>query len=110
MNVPLSRIAYARSGEKGDSINIGVAARAPEFYDTLVAELTTERVKARFSDICKGEVHRYELPNLHGLNFILEESLDGGGTRCLRLDHQGKTACDGLIGMEIAVADELLEG
>jgi hypothetical protein len=104
MRIRLNEIAYARSGDKGDSCNIGLAARAPEHYETLLESVTAERVKAHFSDICKGTVTRYELPNLHALNFLLSEALDGGGTRSLRMDPQGKLLCDSLMLLEIEVA------
>lgn len=108
MQVKLYEIAYARSGDKGNNSNIGLAARSPEYYETLVEQVTEDRVHAHFSDICKGSVTRYELRNLHALNFVLTETLDGGGTKSLRLDPQGKTLCDALLLMPIDVADELL--
>lgn len=108
MRIPLASIAYARSGDKGDSSNIGVAARQREFYPVLLEQVTAERVKNHFSDICRGPVHRYELANLAALNFVLEETLDGGGAKSLRLDPQGKTLCDALMLMTIDVPDNLI--
>ncbi len=107
--VELSRIAYARSGDKGDGSNVGVIARRPEYYDLLVSELTAERVKKHFSRICRGKVDRYEVPNLHALNFILHDSLGGGGSESLKSDAQGKTHGLGLLQMQIEVPDGLLE-
>jgi hypothetical protein len=106
----LHRIAYARSGDKGDKVNIGLIARAPEFYDVIRAQVTEERVKQHFDDICNGDVHRYELPNFLALNFVLDDSLDGGGTFALRLDPQGKTVCDSLLLMTVEIDESLIEG
>lgn len=108
MRVPLSRIAHGRSGDKGDSANIGVIAYAEKYYPVLVREVTPERVKKRFGDMVSGDVVRYELPNLGALNFMLHGALGGGGTLSLRMDAQGKTLAAGLLGMEIEVDDELL--
>ena len=101
--VPLLRIAHARSGDKGDTANIGLIALRPEFYPILVQEVTAERVKKHFEGVCLGKVERYELPNLGALNFLLHESLDGGGTLSLKADAQGKTYSAALLRMEIEV-------
>lgn len=101
MRVRLLDIAHARSGDKGDTVNIGLIARAPEHYPAIVREVTAERVKAHFQGICKGKVERFELPNLGALNFLLHESLSGGGTVSLRTDAQGKTLGAALLRMEI---------
>jgi hypothetical protein len=106
MRVRLIEIAHARSGDKGDTANIGLIAREPRYYPILVREVTPERVKAHFGDLCKGKVERYELPNLGALNFLLYKSLGGGGTLSLRVDAQGKTLSAALLRMEIEVADE----
>jgi hypothetical protein len=105
MKTPLARIAHARSGDKGDTANIGVIAYNQAHYPILVREVTAERVKAFFGDLVKGEVERFELPNLGALNFLLHEALGGGGTLSLRTDAQGKTLGAALLGMEIE-ADE----
>jgi len=84
--VPLWRIAYARSGDKGDGSNVGLIARSPELYRVLKKEVTTARVKEHFARICRGEVERFEVPNLHALNFILHDSLGGGGSESLKTD------------------------
>ena len=106
--VQLLRIAHARSGDKGDTANVGLIALRPEFYSVLVEEVTAERVKEHFNGICAGNVERYELPNLGALNFLLHESLDGGGTLSLKADAQGKTYSAALLRMEIDVPDDLL--
>jgi hypothetical protein len=98
---PLSLLAHARSGDKGDSANIGVIAWRPEYYPILFRELTTERVLRYFSDRVKGPVERYELPNLGALNFVLHRALGGGGTLSLRTDAQAKTLASALLAMEI---------
>ncbi len=109
MKVRLAEIAFARSGDKGDTANIGLIAFRPSIYPILVQEVTAERVKQYFEGICEGEVERFELPNLKALNFLLHNSLGGGGTVSLMLDAQGKTFATALLGMEIDVPDELLE-
>ena len=105
MKIPLSEIAHARSGDKGDMANIGVIAYQPQHYPMLVREVTTERVKSYFGNFVKGQVERFELPNLGALNFLLHESLGGGGTLSLRIDAQGKTMSAALLRMEIEVED-----
>jgi hypothetical protein len=107
--VTLAQLAHARSGDKGDTSNIGVLARAPEVYEWLVKTLTAERVKEYFAGICEGSVERHEVPNLCGLNFLLAESLGGGGTVSLRLDAQGKTLSHALLAMKVRVPKKLLE-
>jgi hypothetical protein len=105
MKVQLLKLAHARSGDKGDTANVGLIALREEFYPLLVSEVTAERVKQHFKGICKGEVERYELPNLKALNFLLHESLGGGGTLSLMTDAQGKTFSTALLRMEIDVDD-----
>ena len=104
MKRQLFEIAHARSGDKGDRLNIGVIAREPEHYPALVRELTAERVRIWFGDWCQGPVERFELPNLGALNFVLHGALDGGALRSLRLDRQGKSYAFALLRMEIEVA------
>jgi hypothetical protein len=101
MRVPLSEIAHTRSGDKGDTCNIGVIARDERDYPVLVREVTAERVKKHFGDLVRGEVERFELPNLGALNFLLHGALGGGGTVSLRTDAQGKTFGAALLAMEI---------
>jgi hypothetical protein len=100
-------LAHARAGDKGDLCNVGIIARRPAYWPVLRRELTAERVKAWFGDWCRGEVERYELPNLEALNFVLRRSLDGGGLVSLRLDTQGKTYGYALLRMEIEVPQGL---
>jgi hypothetical protein len=97
----LRQIAHARSGDKGDCANIGLIALRPEYYPVLVEQVTTERVKEYFRELCRGRVERFELPNLQALNFLLYQALDGGGTVSLRTDAQGKTLSAALLRMEI---------
>jgi len=106
MKVPLSRIAHARSGDKGDTCNIGVIAYEARHYPILVREVTADRVKQFFGEYVKGKVERYELANLGALNFLLYEALGGGGTLSLRTDAQGKTMSAALLQLEIDV-DEM---
>ncbi len=106
MKVQLTKLAHARSGDKGDTANIGLIALHNEFYPLLVREVTEARVKEHFKGICRGKVERFELPNLGALNFLLHESLGGGGTLSLMTDAQGKTFSTALLRMEIEVNDE----
>ena len=99
----LIELAHARSGDKGDTSNIGIIARKAEYYPVLVREVTAERVKEHFKGICLGEVERFEVPNLGALNFLLHRALDGGGTLALKADPQGKTYSTALLRMEIEV-------
>ena len=106
MKVQLTKLAHARSGDKGDTANVGLIALREELYPLLAREVTASRVKEHFRGICKGEVERFELPNLGALNFLLHESLGGGGTLSLMTDAQGKTFSTALLRMEIEVADD----
>jgi hypothetical protein len=109
MRVRLLDIAHARSGDKGDTANIGLIALKPELYPVMVSEVTADRVRRHFKGICRGLVERFELPNLSALNFLLHDSLGGGGTLSLRTDAQAKTFSAALLRMEIDVPDELAE-
>ena len=106
MLVQLVKLAHARSGDKGDTANVGLIALKPEYFPWLNREVTAERVKEHFTGICQGEVERFELPNLDALNFLLHESLDGGGTLSLMTDAQGKTFSTALLRMKIEVPDD----
>ena len=106
MNVQLVKLAHARSGDKGDTANVGLIALRDEIYPILVREVTAERVKRHFQGICKGDVERFELPNLGALNFLLHESLGGGGTLSLMTDAQGKTFSTALLRMEIELTND----
>jgi hypothetical protein len=106
MKIQLTRLAHARSGDKGDTANVGLIALRDEYYPLLLREVTAARVRQHFAGICKGEVERFELPNLHALNFLLHESLGGGGTLSLMTDAQGKTFSTALLRMFIEVSDD----
>ena len=103
MRAPLGTIAHTRSGDKGDTSNIGVIAFRPEHYPVILREVTSERVKKFFGDPVKGDVERFELPNLGAINLLLHEALGGGGTLSLRIDAQGKTYGAALLRMEIEI-------
>lgn len=107
--VKLAELAFARSGDKGDASNVGVVARAPEIYPVLQKYLTIDRVKSHFSEICHGPVERYELPNLDAINFILHDSLGGGGSESLKTDAQGKTHALAMLQMELELDPEEYE-
>jgi hypothetical protein len=108
--VRLAAIANARSGDKGDASNVGLIAYDARGYALIREQVTAERVKEHFREVCRGAVDRYEVPNLLALNFILHDSLGGGGTASLQNDAQGKTHGQGLLAMEIEVpADWPLE-
>jgi hypothetical protein len=107
VRVPLLQLCYARSGDKGDTCNIGVVARSQKIYPWMRQQLTADRVKDYFRGVCKGEVERFEMPNLLALNFLLHESLGGGGTVSLRIDPQGKTLAEALLMMEVDVPESL---
>jgi hypothetical protein len=103
----LIHLAHSRSGDKGDTANVGLIALKPAYYPILVEQVTAERVKEHFQGICLGEVERFEVPNLEALNFLLHNSLDGGGTISLKTDAQGKTYSSALLRMEIEVEDAI---
>ncbi|MCZ6787013.1 MAG: DUF1446 domain-containing protein [Planctomycetota bacterium] len=109
ITVPLSRLCLARSGDKGDTCNVGVIARSESIYIWMLEELTADFVKSRFEGIVHGVVERFEVPNLLGLNFLLHQSLGGGGTLSLLLDAQGKTYAQYLLAAEVEVDAGLLE-
>src|SRR5438067_10452401 len=106
MKVQLVKLAHARSGDKGDTANVGLIALRDEIYPLLVREVTAARVKEHFKGICKGDIERFELPNLGALNFLLHHSLGGGGTLSLMTDAQGKTFSTALLRMEIEISDD----
>ena len=108
MRIRLGEIAHARSGDKGDASNVGLIAATPEVYEILRRQVTAERVKEHFREVCRGPVQRYELPNILALNFILHDSLGGGGTESLKNDAQGKTHGQGFLQMEIEAPDDLV--
>ncbi|MFM9905402.1 MAG: hypothetical protein ACKVQJ_12630 [Pyrinomonadaceae bacterium] len=106
MQIQLVKLAHARSGDKGDTANVGLIALKDEYYELLVREVTAAAVKKHFGEIVKGDVERFELPNLKALNFLLHESLGGGGTLSLMTDAQGKTFSTALLRMEITLTED----
>jgi len=106
MRIRLVDIAHARSGDKGDTANVGVIALRPEWYPLLQREVTIERVASHFDGVIEGHVERFDLPNLNALNFLLHGALDGGGTLSLKTDAQGKVFSTALLRMRIEVSDE----
>lgn len=107
--VRLLDIAHARSGDKGDTANVGVIARRPEWYEVLERFLTRDRVAAHFSGMITGGVERFEIPNLHALNFLLHGALDGGGTLSLKTDAQGKVVSTALLRLVLDVPNDMVE-
>jgi hypothetical protein len=103
MKRKLVELAHARSGDKGDTANIGLIALKPQYYPVLAKQVTAARVARHFKGMIKGRVERFELPNLHALNFLLHGALDGGGTISLKTDAQGKVFSTALLRMEIEV-------
>ncbi|MBU2445336.1 MAG: hypothetical protein KJ666_07150 [Bacteroidetes bacterium] len=103
MKVKLLDIAHGRSGDKGDAANVGIIAYDEEGYEILKKYLTAQRVKEHFVGICLGKVERFELPNIRALNFLLHNTLGGGGTVSLKHDAQGKTLAAALLRMELEI-------
>lgn len=101
--IALVHLAHARSGDKGDTANVGVIAYRPEDFELLKEQLTPAAVKAHFGEMIQGEVERFELTNLHALNFLLHGALDGGGTMSLMNDAQGKVFSTAMLRMEVEV-------
>lgn len=97
----LSSVAHARAGDKGDISCISVIAYRPEDFSLLLREVTAERVKAHFAGIVHGAVERYELPNIHALNFVMHAALGGGVTRSLAMDAHGKSLSYAMLDLEI---------
>jgi hypothetical protein len=107
MRVQLLRLCHARSGDKGDTANIGLIALKEEFFPIIQREVTAERVRKHFDTIVLGAVERFEMPNIGALNFLLHEALGGGGTKSLKNDAQGKTLSAALLRMEIDIDDNI---
>jgi len=103
MKIRLIDIAHGRSGDKGDAANIGIIAYDDKGYEIIEKLLTAEKVKTHFEGICLGNVERYEMPNIRALNFLLHNTLGGGGTVSLKHDAQGKTLAAALLRMELEV-------
>jgi len=107
MRVRLLDIAHARSGDKGDTGNVGVIARKKEYYPLLTKYLTVDRVKKHFEGIALGKVERFDMPNLWAINFLLHEALGGGGTKSLKNDAQGKTLSSAMLRMELDIDERI---
>lgn len=105
-NIKLAEIAHARSGDKGDGSNVGLIAYSDVGYQIITRQVTAARVKQHYREICLGSVDRYELPNLRALNFILHDSLGGGGTESVKTDAQGKTHGMAMLSMVVEVPDD----
>ena len=106
MRLQLAQIAHARSGDKGDTGNVGLIARRPEYYPIIKKYVTVDAVRQHFKGICNGKVERFEIPNLNAMNFLLHETLGGGGTVSLKNDAQGKTLSSALLRMEIEITEK----
>lgn len=106
MRVRLLDLAHARSGDKGNTANVGLIALKPEWFALLKREVTRDRVQAHFDGVITGDVERFELPNLNALNFLLRGALDGGGTLSLKTDAQGKVFSTALLRMRIEIPDD----
>ena len=105
----LNQIAHGRSGDKGDTSNVCVFARRPEYYEIIKREVTAEKVKQHFREMVKGDVTRYEVESLSGFNFVMKHALGGGATHSLRLDSLGKSMGSAFMRMTIHVDEEELE-
>ena len=106
MPIYLNQIAHGRSGDKGDTSNVCVFARKPEYYGIIAREVTAERVKEHFGDMVQGEIIRYDVPTLQGFNFVMKHALGGGATHSLRLDSLGKSMGSAFLRMQIDVPEE----
>ena len=106
MKVRLLDLAHARSGDKGDTANVGVIALEPAWYPLLARELSVARVAEHFRGVITGDVERFELPNLNALNFLLHGALDGGGTLSLKTDAQGKVFSTAMLRMVLDLPDD----
>jgi hypothetical protein len=107
--IQLVHLAHARSGDKGNRANVAVIAYDPDHYDLLRDALSVERVREHLGDLVKGEIERFELPNLSALNFLLHDALEGGGTVSLMTDAQAKVTATAFLRMEIQVPEEVAE-
>ena len=109
MKIRLGKIAHARSGDKGSNSNVGLIFYSEEVYEWAKKYITEKLVKEHFKSIVKGDVKRYEMDNMHALNFILGDSLGGGGSESLLNDAQGKTHGQALLIMEVEFPDQLAD-
>ena len=106
--VPLIQLAYARSGDKGDTSNIGIIARQPAFLPCIKASVTEETVAAWLAHLVKGQVTRFDLPGIHAVNFVCEQALGGGGMSSLRNDPLGKGMAQIILGMPVTLPKHLI--
>ncbi|MDF2486691.1 MAG: hypothetical protein K0R46_2859 [Herbinix sp.] len=104
----LNQIAHGRSGDKGDTSNVCIFARKPEYYEVIRREVTVQKVREHFGDMVQGEIIRYEVPSLSGFNYVMQHALGGGATHSLRLDSLGKSMGSAFMRMKINL-DETLE-
>lgn len=104
--IHLIEIAHGRSGDKGDTSNVCVFARKPEYYEIIKREVTPEKLKEYFGDMVKGDIKRYEVESLGGFNFVMNHALGGGATMSLRLDSLGKSMGSAVMRMMIEVGDD----
>jgi hypothetical protein len=102
--VPLRQIAHARSGDKGNRSNLAIFVYAPEHYEALRQQVTPERLQTNFGGVLRGPIKCYELPNLHGLNFVMDQALEGGVNESLNLDGHGKSWSAMILALEIDLA------
>jgi hypothetical protein len=107
MKIQLRQICHARSGDKGDTANIGLIALREEYYPVIAKYVTADRVRKHFEGIVLGPVERFEMPNIGALNFLLHNALGGGGTKSLKNDAQGKTLSAALLRMEIETEESI---
>jgi hypothetical protein len=105
-SIQLRHLAQARSGDKGNTVNIALFARNADIYEVLIREVTAERVKSHFDGLVKGEVTRYLMPNLEAMNFVCKDALSGGGSASMRMDNLGKCFASNLMRLEIEIEDE----
>ena len=108
MEIYLLQIAHGRSGDKGDTSNVCVFARKPDYYDIIKREVTVEKVREYFGDMVKGDIIRYDVPSLDGFNFVMYHALGGGATHSLRLDTLGKSMGSAFMRMKINVREDEL--
>ena len=107
--ISLRHIAHARAGDKGDRSNVGVFVYEPQYYSTLIREVTPKRVKSEFGNLVRGEVCCYPLPKVHGLNVVMDRALEGGVNESLNLDGHGKSWSFLILDLEVVINTDSLE-
>ena len=103
LRVPLREIAHARAGDKGNRSNISVFAFDSKHYSILVEQITTKRLRETFGELFTGPIQRYLLPQLYGMNFVLDSALEGGVNESLNLDSHGKSWSFLILGLEVEI-------